>query len=115
MNVRSRVASSNLASSSGELTQFRICHSGFGTSWPVIAFNCLLTTCLLSVPGLCNTQHVICIMQSRQLMLLDVARWCNGKAFELAISRSRVQILLEATLHNNLRQVVYIHLCASVI
>ena len=36
-----------------------------------------------------------------------VARWCNGKAFGLAISRSRVQILLEATLRNNLRQVVY--------
>ena len=36
----------------------------------------------------------------------EVARWCNGKAFGLAISRSRVQILLEATLHNNLRQVV---------
>jgi len=30
-----------------------------------------------------------------------------GKAFGLAISRSRVQILLEAMLRNNLRQVVY--------
>ena len=29
------------------------------------------------------------------------------KAFGLAVSRSRVQILLEATLRNNLRQVVY--------
>ena len=36
-----------------------------------------------------------------------VARWRNGKAFGLAISRSRVQILLEATLRNNLRQVVH--------
>ena len=36
-----------------------------------------------------------------------VARWCNGKAFGLAISRSRVQILLEATLRNNLGQVVH--------
>ena len=36
-----------------------------------------------------------------------VVRWCNGKAFGLAISKSRVQILLEATLRNNLRQVVY--------
>jgi len=35
-----------------------------------------------------------------------VARWCNGKAFGLAISSSRVQILLDATLRNNLRQVV---------
>jgi len=37
------------------------------------------------------------------------ARWrggATGKAFGLAISRSRVQILLEATLRNNLRQVV---------
>jgi len=31
----------------------------------------------------------------------------TGKAFGLAISRSRVQILLEAMLYNNLRQVVY--------
>ena len=30
-----------------------------------------------------------------------------GKALGLASSRSRVQILLEATLRNNLRQVVY--------
>ena len=30
-----------------------------------------------------------------------------GKAFGLAISRSRVQILLEATMRNNRRQVVY--------
>jgi len=36
-------------------------------------------------------------------------RWRRGatdKAFGLAINRSRVQILLEATLRNNLRQVV---------
>ena len=36
--------------------------------------------------------------------------WRGGaasKAFGLAISRSRVRILLEATLRNNLRQVVY--------
>ena len=48
----------------------------------------------------------------RFYLLTWVARWCNCKAFGLAISRSRVQILLEATLHNNLRQVVYT--CASV-
>jgi len=41
------------------------------------------------------------------------ARWCNGKAFGLAISRSRVQILLEATLRNNLRQVVYTYVPRS--
>ena len=39
----------------------------------------------------------------------EVARWYNGKAFGLAISRSQVQILLETTLRNNLRQVVYIY------
>ena len=40
-------------------------------------------------------------------------RWCNGKAFGLAISRSRVQILLEATLRKNLRQVVYTYVPLS--
>ena len=39
--------------------------------------------------------------------------WCNGKAFGLAISRSRVQILLEATLRNNLRQVFYTYVPLS--
>jgi len=42
-----------------------------------------------------------------------VARWCNGKAFGLAISRSHVQILLEAMLRNNLRQVVYTYVPLS--
>ena len=39
--------------------------------------------------------------------------WCGGatgKAFGLAISSSRVQILLEAMLRNNLRPVSYTHL-----
>ena len=36
-----------------------------------------------------------------------------GKAFGLAISRSQVQILLEATLRNNLRQVVYTYVPLS--
>ena len=43
-------------------------------------------------------------------------RWPGGatrKAFGLAISRSRVQILLEATLRNNLRQVVYTYVSLS--
>ena len=43
----------------------------------------------------------------------SVARWCNGKAYGLAISGSRVQILLEATLRNNLRQVVYTYVPLS--
>ena len=36
-----------------------------------------------------------------------------GKAFGLAISRSRVQILLEAMLRNNLRQVIYTYVLLS--
>jgi len=45
-----------------------------------------------------------------------IARWrggATGKAFGLAISRSPVQILLEATLRNNLRQVVYTYVPLS--
>jgi len=42
-----------------------------------------------------------------------VERWCNGKAFGLAINRLRVQILLEATLLSNLRQVVYTYVPLS--
>ena len=37
----------------------------------------------------------------------------TGKAFGLPISRSRVQILLEATLRYNLRQVVYTYVPLS--
>ena len=36
-----------------------------------------------------------------------------GRALEFAISRSRVQILLEATLRNNLGQVVYTYVPLS--
>jgi len=46
----------------------------------------------------------------QQSFTASARRWrggVTGKAFGLAISRSRVQILLEATLRNNLRQVVY--------
>jgi len=46
----------------------------------------------------------------------DVTRWrgaATGKAFGLVISRSWVQILLEATLRNNLRQVVYTYVPLS--
>ena len=42
-----------------------------------------------------------------------VARWYNGYSDGLAISRSQVQILLEATLRNNLRQVVYTYVPLS--
>ena len=44
------------------------------------------------------------------------SRWRGGatdKAFGLAISWSWVQILLEATLRNNLRQVVYTYVPLS--
>ena len=47
---------------------------------------------------------------------LHTIRWRGGatsKAFGLAISRSRVEILLEATLRNNLRQVVYTYVTLS--
>jgi len=37
----------------------------------------------------------------------------TGKAFGLAIGRSRVRILLEATLRNNLRQVVHTYVPLS--
>ena len=37
----------------------------------------------------------------------------TGKVFGLAISRLRVQILLKATLRNNLRQVVYTYVPLS--
>ena len=43
-------------------------------------------------------------------------RWRGGataKAFGLAMSRSRVQILVEATLRNNLRKVVYTYVPLS--
>ena len=45
-----------------------------------------------------------------------IVRWrggVTGKAFGLAISRSRVPILLETTLRNNLRQVVYTYVPLS--
>ena len=50
------------------------------------------------------------------LLYVTRNRWrggVTGKAFGLAISRSRVQILLEATLRNNLRQVVYTYVPLS--
>ena len=42
-----------------------------------------------------------------------VSGGATGKAFGLAISRSRVQILLETSLRNNLRQVVYAYVPLS--
>ena len=59
------------------------------------------------------------VVKRRILLFLQTlcqAWWrdgATGKAFGLAISRSRVQILLEATLRNNLRQVVYTYVPLS--
>ena len=43
----------------------------------------------------------------------EVARWCNGYRVGLATSRSWVQILLDATLPNNLGQVVHTYVPLS--
>ena len=48
--------------------------------------------------------------------LVHVSMWrgsATGRALDFAISRSRVQILLEATLRNNLGQVVYTYVTLS--
>ena len=53
---------------------------------------------------------------SVHVRMYRVFRWrggATGKAFGLAISRSQVQILLEATPRNNLRQVVYTYVPLS--
>ena len=44
---------------------------------------------------------------------MECKRGAASKAFGLAISRSLVQIVLEAALHNNLRQVVYAYVPLS--
>ena len=48
-------------------------------------------------------------------MYVEVARWHNGYSVGLAINRSQVQILLEATRRNNLGQVghTYVPLLTS--
>ena len=43
-----------------------------------------------------------------------VVRWRNGYSVGLAINRSQIQILLWATLRNNLGQVVHTYVHASV-
>jgi len=59
-------------------------------------------------PTTSRTEGIICYLQC------DVWRGgATGKAFGLAMSRSRVQILLEAMLRNNLRQVVYTYVPLS--
>ena len=59
---------------------------------------------------LCST--VMCVINVHYIFVV----WRVGatrKAFGLAISRSQVQVLLEATLRNNLRQVVYTYVPLS--
>ena len=56
----------------------------------------------------------MCVIES--IVDLYIYVWRGGatsKAFGLAISRSRVQILLEAALRNNLRKVVYTYVPLS--
>ena len=76
-----------------------------------------LIPCSLSVSDLPLpspvTSSSLCVRSPLLSSIIEVARWCNSKAFGLAISRSRVQILLEATLCNNLRQVVYTYVPLS--
>jgi len=58
----------------------------------------------------------VCVIKSLCISMRYMYRWRGGatrKAFGLAISRSRVQILLEATLRNNLKQVVYTYVPLS--
>ena len=54
-----------------------------------------------------------CYYYYHKCILLDWRGGATGKAFGLAISRSRVQILLEAMLRNNLNQVVYTYVPLS--
>jgi len=64
----------------------------------------------------CHHYLQVGVTKTLPLQSINCQRWrggAMGKAFGLAISRSRVQILLEATLRNNLRQVVYTYLPLS--
>ena len=66
----------------------------------------------------CDLPPVEPLIHHRSFVVVVVTniRWrggATGKAFGLAISRWRVQILLEATLRNNLRQVVYTYVPLS--
>ena len=53
------------------------------------------------------------ITTQRKVLGLYTFGGATRKAFGLVISRSRVQILLEATLHNNIGQVVYNYVTLS--
>ena len=57
--------------------------------------------------------HILSRDVNTTLGLLQWRGGATGKAFGLAISRSRVRILLEATLRNNLGQVVYTYVPLS--
>ena len=56
------------------------------------------------------------MLNNLRIYVLHLKKWrggVTGKAFGSAISRSQVQILLGATLRNNLRQVVYTYVPLS--
>ena len=70
--------------------------------------------CRLLTLARLNRQHLFTEHYYTTILLFRGWRGgATGKAFGLAISRSRVQILLEATLRNNLRQVVYTYVPLS--
>ena len=61
-----------------------------------------------------NNVALVTVLQMS--VVLCCHKWrggATGKAFGVAISSSRVQILLEAMLRNNLRQVVYTYVPLS--
>jgi len=57
----------------------------------------------------------ILILRPGLVVTTNVARWRNGYSVGLAIGRSRIQILLGATLRNNLGQVVHTYVPLSFI
>jgi len=64
--------------------------------------------------GYCiKTTERIDLVLAHTIILYLVARWRNGYSVGLAINSSRVQILLGATLRNNLGQVVHTYLPLS--
>ena len=80
----------------------------------IIVFLCVLVLCTFYF----DVVTVVCqLLINGYVMLcylhLEVARWRNRYSVGLAMNRSWVQILLEATLRNNLGQVVHTHVPLS--
>jgi len=71
------------------------------------------TQCLCLIPrGFCFCKMFLLFVLIILPCAAHVIRW-RGRALDFAISRSRVQILLEAILRNNLRQFVYTYVPLS--